>query len=435
MSALDMPPQEDSSDSALSALSVNPAVDLNDVQSRKDVFNRAVQRILDARNSMQAPYAGNDLGLLSFGAEMSKGGPIAANFSNAMLQRALAQQKQQEAQQQFGQQKQGMDVQADMARILGSGMTPDNLSAAAGLGAISGMDKPAEALTDMNYKQQLLEQGKYLPIKDAFGNVTSVLNAKTGHLVNPSGISGGNSHSPPISDENPSDDPQAAAQQILDEQGTPFTPVATRQDITGRNAQAKAYRDSANGAKAAIQHLDALDAQTGKYTPGRGMNLLYGGLAVAGEGGKETSARAEADKESKNLANSFMQQNVGAKGSGIRMVEFDAGAVPNADMPDEARTELIKKNKAIANSQIQRAAISDLYPRMHISNVNAIMDNYEAKNPPMLPDGSVNPRWMTYQDWLKAGRPNTAAKALGGEVQGAPKGSTAAPDYSHLWGK
>jgi hypothetical protein len=265
---------------------------------------------------------------------------------------------------------------------------------------------------ELGLKAKELELGKYLPVKDAFGNVTSILDARTGKIVSTTSAPSDLGASPGIAGE-PTDDPQAAAQQILDEQGTPFTPIATRQDITGRNAQAKAYNDAAIAAKKVQQELNKLDAQTGKYTPGKAINYLkYGPEAAIGQGGEGATARIEADKASKNLANAFMQSNVGSKGAGIRMVEFDAGAVPNADMTDEARSDLIKSNKAVADSQIQRNVISSLYPRMHMSNVNAIMDNYETKNPPLLPDGKANPKWMPYKDWLKSGRPNTAALAL-----------------------
>lgn len=273
-------------------------------------------------------------------------------------------------------------------------------------------------------EKEKVEQGKYTPIKDMFGNVTGVMETKTGKLV-PIGNTATNNASKDTSNEEPSADPQKAAIQILDESGTPFTPVASRQDITGRNAQAKAYRDAANGAKSTIQQLNILNAQTGKYTPGKTAGAGYAGEASLGMGGEGATARAEADKASKALANSFMQQSVGAKGAGIRMVEFDSGAVPNADMTDAARNELVKKNTAIANSQIQRAAISDMYPRMHISNVNAIMDNYEEKNPPVLPTGTANPNWMPYKAWLAAGRPNTASAALEGGG-GTPTVSTVA---------
>lgn len=281
-------------------------------------------------------------------------------------------------------------------------------------------DKTAKELA---LEQEKVDQGKYTPIKDVFGNVTGAMDTKTGKTINPGagiGMPAGASNTPADNGE-PSADPQKAALQILDETGTPFTPVASRQDITGRNAQAKAYRDAANAAKSAQQQLNMLNAQTGKYTPGTIARRGYGVEQAVDMGGEGASARAEADKASKALANAFMQQNAGAKGSGIRMVEFDAGAVPNADMTDEARTALIQKNKAIANSQIQRAAISDMYPRMHIANVNAIMDNYEQKNPPVLENGEANPGWMPYKDWLKKGRPNTAAMpATGGDSGGKP---------------
>lgn len=274
-------------------------------------------------------------------------------------------------------------------------------------------------------EQEKIEQGKYTPIKDVFGNVTGVMETKTGKIVTPSAAGMPSSSSEGAANEPPAADPQKAAMQILDETGTPFTPVASKQDITGRNAQAKSYRDQANGAKSTIQQLDMLGAQTGKYTPGKAAGAGYSTEASLDMGGAGATARAEADKASKALANSFMAQNAGAKGSGIRMVEFDAGAVPNADMTDEARTALITKNKAIANSQIQRAAISDMYPRMQLSNVNAIMDNYEQKNPPVLPNGSANPNWMPYKDWLASGRPNTAVAALDGNNGAAPVSSSA----------
>lgn len=394
--------------SALSALDApSPTVDLTDVQSRKDIFNRAVQRILEQRNSLQAPITQTPLG--AFGSSMLHGGTLPERFANGMDAEVEAQAKQQAGQQALTQQRSGLDLKAQMAQILGGG-GPGSVADAAQIAAIGGDDKGADSLI----KLQTLEQGKYLPIKDAFGNVSSAINTKTGEIISPGGtnVNGANKT---ITNDAPSDDPQEAAQQILDEQGTPFTPVATRQDITGRNAQAKAYRDSANAAKGVKQQLDVLDAQTGKYRPGKMAAGGYGLESSFGMGGEGVTARTEADKASKALANQFMQANVGAKGSGIRMVEFDAGAVPNADMTDEARSNLVKTNKAIADSQIQRAAISDLYPRMHVSNVNAIMDNYEAKNPPLLQDGTPNPKWMTYKDWLSAGRPNTAQLAVKGD--------------------
>lgn len=266
-----------------------------------------------------------------------------------------------------------------------------------------------EKAQELALRREVVQQGKYTPIKDMFGNVTGIMDTKTGKLLPMGPKDGVQSPDSTMTDEEPSADPQKAAMQILNETGTPFTPIGSRQDITGRNAQAKAYRDAASGAKKAIQEMNSLNAQTGKYTPGSTAGWIYGKESANSLGGSGATARTEADKASKNLANSLMNATAGAKGSGIRMVEFDAGAVPNADMTDEARTDLINKNKAIANQQIQRAAISDMYPRMHLSNVNAIMDNYEAKNPPVLDNGKPNPNWMPYKDWLAKGRPNTSA--------------------------
>ncbi len=145
---------------------------------------------------------------------------------------------------------------------------------------------------EQDLKRETVEQGKYQPVKDVFGNVTSIFDAKTGKMIPSS-----NTSAPSITPINttPSSDPQEAAFQILDEVGTPYTPVASRQDIIGRNAQAKAYRDAATGAKSAKQQLDQLNQQTGKYTPGKGMNMVYGAQSAIGMGGDGASARAEAD--------------------------------------------------------------------------------------------------------------------------------------------
>lgn len=388
------------------ALSAEQSATPDEVQTRRDIFNQATQRLLQQRQMMQPPNQGNDLGMLAMGAALGKssGMPVAQGYTEGTLNAAMAQQKQQQDMQAFQQQQAGLDTQAQLAQILGGGGSIQDATMLAG---ITGNDKLADSLV----KQQTVEQGKYLPIKDSFGNVTGVLNTKTGKMINPNSAIAALTDKSAISSE-PSKDPQEAAQQILDEQGTPMTPMMTRQDVTARNAQTKAYRDAANAAKATKQQLDVLDAQTGKYTPGSIMGKVYGAESSVDMGGAGATARNEADKAAKALANSFMQQNVGAKGSGIRMVQFDAGAVPNADMTDDARTNLIKVNHAIADSQVQRAAISDMYPRMHISNVNSIMDAYESANPPVLPNGEVNSKWLTYKDWLAAGRPNTAKDAL-----------------------
>lgn len=283
---------------------------------------------------------------------------------------------------------------------------------------------------EVRIHDEQLAQGKYVPIKDVFGNVTAIMESKTGR-IKPINNLGGQSNMNNISsaiDQPPSPDPQIAASQILADVGSVPTQVMSRQDISGRNAQTKAYNDASLSAKKAIQELNNLDAQTGKYTPGKVGNWIYGGESAVGMGGKGATARTEADKASKNLANAFMQANAGAKGSGIRMVEFDAGAVPNADMTDEARNDLIKKNLAVANSQLQRAQISNMYPRMHMSNVNAIMDNYEEKNPPVLATGQANPNWMKYKDWLAAGRPNTATMDANKDGASQPSGNATPSD-------
>lgn len=258
------------------------------------------------------------------------------------------------------------------------------------------------------------ESGRFQPVKDVFGNVTGVMNGKTGEVTPMNMLSPQATQAVDgLTGSSPSPNPQVAAQQILSEQGSVPSQVMTRQDVTGRNQQDMAYRNQANGAKSIIQQLNSLNSETGQYTPGGFANdYLYGPETYLGAAGTGATARTEADKASKTLANSFMTANAGSKGAGIRMVEFDAGAVPNADMSDEARTDLIAKNTAIANSQIQRGVISSLYPRMQVSNVNDIMDNYETKNPPVLPTGKANPSWMPYQQWLSAGRPNTAVQAL-----------------------
>ncbi len=269
-------------------------------------------------------------------------------------------------------------------------------------------------VSEINKNNALAESGKYVPIKDAFGSITGIMNGKTGEVqtYNPFAKTGDQNIGVDLS--SPSSDPQTAAQQILAESGTTNTPVMSRQDVTGRNAQQLAYRTASTAAKLTLDNLNSLNNQTGKYSPGSVAGGVYDIENSLGMGGEGATAKTEADKASKNLANSLMQATAGAKGSGIRMVQFDAGAVPNSNMSDQARTDLINKNKATANLQVQRGIISDLYPRMSIANVNAIMDNYEGKNPPALPDGTANPNFLPYVDWLKAGRPNTATLALQG---------------------
>lgn len=382
--------------------------DPNDISTRKDIFNQATQRLLQARQQMQAPYQGHDLGAEAFASGLTgSGANVSDIISKAFGAQTAAEQKQREANQAYQQQLSGMDTQAQLAKILGSGGSIQDATALAG---ITGNDKLADTLI----KQQQVEQGKYLPYKDSFGNTIGFLNTKSGQTVNLNGSSANASIK--SLDSKPSADPQIAAQQILEDVGTPMTPMVTRQDVTGRNAQTTAYQNAAMGAKSLKQKLDELKSQDDKYWSGGAMGMVNSAenyFGVDPFGG--AAARAEADKASKGLANAFMQANVGAKGSGIRMVEFDAGAVPNANMPKKARDDLIEANRAIADSQIQRAAISNMYPRMHIANVNAIMDKYEEMNPPVLgagEDAKPNPKWMTYKDWLAAGRPNTAQMAL-----------------------
>lgn len=256
-------------------------------------------------------------------------------------------------------------------------------------------------------QKEQIEQGRYTPVKDFYGNVTGMVEGKTGQFtpINTGQQTGTMASVNP--GEEPSTDPQKAAAQILVEQGSVPTQVGNRFDIAGRNKQVDAYNNQALAAKNVIQQLDVLDSQTGKYNPGSVMGKVYGTESAVGMGGAGATARTEADKASTQLTNAFMAANTASNRSGIGVLNFDSKGVPNADMTDEARTQLIDKQKAIANSQIQRAEISNLYPRMQMSNVNAIMNTYEQKNPPLMPDGTANQNWMPYQDWLKAGRPDT----------------------------
>ncbi len=257
-------------------------------------------------------------------------------------------------------------------------------------------------------EQEKIEQGRYSVFKDAYGNGIGMVDTKSGKITP---LSMPNQTTGDVADEAPSADPQKAALQIMKEQGTVPTQAVTRQDITGRNKQVESYNNQALAAKNVVQQLDTLNAQTGKYSAGKGMGNVYGAESWLGVGGEGATARTEADKAATQLANAFMQANTAANRSGIGVLNFDAKGVPNPDMPDQARNDLIAKQKAIANSQIQRAEISNMYPRMQISNVNTIMNAYEAKNPPLLPSGDANPNWMPYHDWLKAGRPDTATSA------------------------
>lgn len=260
----------------------------------------------------------------------------------------------------------------------------------------------------IDLQKEQIEQGKYTPVKDFYGNVTGMVEGKTGKFT-PINSAQSPANLIAAAGSEPSADPQKAAVQILTEQGSVPTQVGSRQDITGRNKQVEGYNNQALAAKNVIQQLDSLDAQTGKYDSGSMMGKVYGAQSAIGMGGAGATARTEADKASTQLTNAFMQANTAANRSGIGVLKFDANGVPNADMTDSARNALIAKQRAVANSQIQRAEISNLYPRMQISNVNAIMNTYEQKNPPLMPNGDANPNWMPYQDWLKAGRPDTTA--------------------------
>lgn len=273
--------------------------------------------------------------------------------------------------------------------------------------------KQLSGLQSLSLEKEKIDQGKYQPVKDVFGNMTGVINGKTGQVtpLNTNNLLNGGQQ-PSVDMSAPSPDPQAAAQQILAESGTPNTPVMTRQDITGRNAQQLAYRNAATGAKQALNNLNNLESDIGQYSPGGMKGSIYHFRNYIGMDDPGAAARTQAEKESGNLSLALMNQTAGAKGSGIRMAEYDQKNVPGPDMNEEAQRNLIAQNKAQANLQIQRGVISDLYPRMSISNINSIMDNYEQKNPPTLPSGQPNPKFMPYTDWLAAGRPNTAVDAF-----------------------
>jgi len=128
----------------------SPQVDLNDVQSRKDIFNRAAQRILESRNAIQQPYGGANMPLLTFGAALTanQGNNSARDFTGAMLAQANAKQAQQQAEQQTEQQRSGMDLRAQMAQILGQGGSLEDVAA---LGAVGGEDKTADSLAKLSY--------------------------------------------------------------------------------------------------------------------------------------------------------------------------------------------------------------------------------------------------------------------------------------------
>lgn len=406
------------------------SIDPADVETRKQIFNNATQRLLAMRDAMQRPYNGANLGMLAFGSEMVKPQRAPGEaYANAALAKARAGEEQRQADIGYLGQQQGLDMRAAISKILASPTMgdEDKIQSMYQLSLLSGDDKGAQTSAQMLRAMHTGVAGRAISVLNEKGepelttaqdavkrHLAPIMKDAYGNILNKTpGTSEGGANVPSES----SADPQDAAKQILEEDGIPYTPVSPK-DITARNKQIDAYKLASSAYKDAINSLNSMQEQTGKYVPGSMNAWAYNKLAAAGQGGPETSARTIAEKEAKNLANAFMKANVGARGSGIRMVEFDANAVPNADMPDEARTKLIQDRAADANLQIERGIISDMYPRLSTSNVNAIMDNYESKNPTRLPDGSANTNWLPYKEWLKKGRPNTALETVEGDQGG-----------------
>ena len=288
----------------------------------------------------------------------------------------------------------------------------------------------------LELEKEKVDQGNYIPYgKDPFTGVPlGLYDKKNAKMVTPTGTATG-TQTTTGSDipSTPSTNIQTAAQQILQEEGTPQTMAVSRPDQMDRNKQQTNYKTMANAAIQNIQQLDELNALTGKYKSGGGMGVIYGTENYIGLPSDAAAAKAEADKYSKMLSNSLMNANASSNGKGVNMVKFEEGAVPNSNMPDSTRTQLINANKAIANSQLQRALISDLLPHWHSDNMSVIADNYEAKNPPVFKENpndpttmKENPNWMPFKDWIKAGRPdNSLPKSSPSSALATPAGGSA----------
>lgn len=134
---------------ALSAdFSTAQSVSPEDPQARKDIFNKAAQRLLQARQAMTQPYAGHDLGNEAFSTGLMGSAPSMGELvGNAIKSRTAAEEAQRQAMQQYQQQQSGLDTQAQLAQILGDGGSLTDTSAIA---AISGQDKISDNLAKLD---------------------------------------------------------------------------------------------------------------------------------------------------------------------------------------------------------------------------------------------------------------------------------------------
>lgn len=139
------------------ALSAPVAINPEDVQSRKDIFNQATQRILQQRQAMQQPYGGKDLSQQAWATNMltQGGGGLGYGLGKSNMAAMMAEEAQRQAMNEYNQQQSGMDLQAQMAQILGQGGTLDDVSA---LAAIGGQDKIADNLGKLKYYSKTAKQ-------------------------------------------------------------------------------------------------------------------------------------------------------------------------------------------------------------------------------------------------------------------------------------
>lgn len=204
---------------------------------------------------------------------------------------------------------------------------------------------------------------------------------------------------------------------VMQDNGLPVMPL-TRQEQSAKQSMLKDISQQSNAAKDTMDVAKKYREIVGKYGSGNYINPAIYGIqnevsSLLPNGSKAQSAvqgsltqRQEADKYAKQLGISMLRsQNVGNRG-GIGMLKYDAASVANPGQDDQTQKNLLNDTIEQSSKIWQRGVIHSMNPHSPQAAQLAI-DDYESSNPPVV-NGEINPNWLQFKDWVKAGKPNTA---------------------------
>lgn len=193
----------------------------------------------------------------------------------------------------------------------------------------------------------------------------------------------------------------------LSKSGSTLKPISN----TEQTKVAKLVNDAASARQASKQGMDAVaqiagatqDMSTGPLAEADSKMHAY----LSGLTGSDLDAKYQqwwdANKATISLANTQMK-SIGATRPGIQLALLEKNGVPSADMPPQAKVDMMINfyNQYRQQYNHADALMSGPSDYLHVADRQKFADKYDDENPALLGNGQSNPNMMDFNDWRTA---------------------------------